>query len=133
MPVSVLIMLIPDTTYSVLGVSFDAYIPAMLLMAIPGAAYISYLGPVNSLIQRMVGLRMRSITVAVFLFVTNLIGMGLGPVVVGIVSDIMEGSVGVESLRYTMLVFTIIVYPWAAWHFFRAGRYIEQEIKAIEG
>ena len=46
---------------------------------------------------------MRALAAAINLFATNLIGMGLGPQVVGLVSDALGARAGNDALRYGML------------------------------
>ncbi len=126
-PVSALVLLLPATIYEIFGIPVHTYVLSIALMAIPGAAYSCYLGPVNAVIQQIVGIRMRATAVAVFLMITNLVGMGLGPWAVGQVSDFMDSRFGHESLRYTMLSF-LFIYAWASIHFFRAGKYIRADL-----
>jgi hypothetical protein len=47
---------------------------------------------------------MRALTSAVFFLVINLVGLGFGPVVVGMISDQLKPSMGVESLRWAMSI-----------------------------
>lgn len=128
-PISALVLLMPATIYQIGGFSVHAYVISIALMALPGAAYSCYIGPVNAVMQQMVSLRMRATTVAIFLLFTNLVGMGLGPVAVGAVSDFMHERFGQESLRYTMLSF-LFIYAWSSFHFFRAGRAIRDDLEA---
>ncbi|MBI1180185.1 MAG: MFS transporter [Alphaproteobacteria bacterium] len=128
-PVSALALLLPSTVYTIAGLPIHAYAIAIALMALPGAAYSCYLGPANAVLQLMVPLRMRATTVAIFLMITNLVGMGLGPVAVGAVSDFMNARFGQESLRYTMLSF-LFIYAWAALHYYLAGRSLQQDLDA---
>ncbi len=128
-PVSALVLLLPATIYQVMGIPVHTYVISIALMALPGAAYSCYLGPVNAVIQQTVGIRMRATSVAMFLTVTNLVGMGLGPWIIGDVSDFMGARFGHESLRYTMLCF-LFIYAWAAVHFILAGRHIRADLEA---
>ncbi len=128
-PIAALVLLLPATIYQVLGIPVHSYVIAIALMAIPGAAYTCYVGPVNAVIQLIVSLRMRATAIAVFLMITNLVGMGLGPFLVGMVSDFMVSRFGHESLRYSMLGF-LFIYAWAAFHFFRAGKYLRDDLEA---
>jgi MFS family permease len=81
----------------------------------------SYLGPTFSLIQTLAPLKMRSVWAAITLLVINLIGLGLGPTMVGVFSDLLEPRFGDQSLRYALLIiaaFTplaIACYLRAAW------------------
>ncbi len=61
-------------------------------------------GPIAAVIQSLVHVRMRAFAVALSLLAANLIGLGLGPQLVGVLSDLLRGSLGDESLRYGMLV-----------------------------
>ena len=47
---------------------------------------------------------MRALAASILLFITNLIRLGLGPQLVGIISDVLleTTSVGVDSLRWSM-------------------------------
>ena len=62
-----------------------------------------YLGPTFSLTQGLVGLRMRALAASILLFILNIIGLGLGPQFVGILSDLLAGSYGNESLRIALV------------------------------
>jgi hypothetical protein len=53
--------------------------------------------------------------------------MGLGPPLIGQVSDIMQAQYGQEGLRISLLSFAP-VYLWAAFHFFRARRYLAKDL-----
>ena len=127
-PFSGLIMLIPQTTYMLFGAEIPSHIVAVGMFSLPVAAYISYMGPVNALMQNMVVPRMRAMTVAVFLFVTNIIGMGLGPPLIGLGSDYFEGQFGQESLRIALMS-TLVIYAWAAFHFNRARRTMKADLE----
>lgn len=61
-------------------------------------------GPIAAVLQSIVPVRMRALSVALSLLAANLIGLGLGPQLVGILSDLLRESLGDESLRYAMLV-----------------------------
>ncbi|GAA0727430.1 spinster family MFS transporter [Sphingomonas japonica] len=80
----------------------------------------SYLGPTFALIQGLAPLRLRALWAAITLLVINLIGLGLGPTLVGVISDLLEPTLGAESLRWSMFLFAAVT-PWAIWHYWRAG------------
>ena len=63
-----------------------------------------YLGPALSVAHSLVPASMRSLTSAVFFLAINLIGLGFGPLVVGIISDLLKPSLGAESLRWAMSI-----------------------------
>ena len=80
----------------------------------------SYLGPTFALIQHLAPLKLRAMWAAVTLLVINLVGLGLGPFLVGRLSDWLRPSYGAESLRYAMLIVALGT-PWAIFHYWRAG------------
>ncbi len=88
-----------------------------------------YLPTTFSQTQGLVGLRMRSVASALLLFVINLIGLGFGPQVAGILSDFLAASYGPDSLRYSLAIINVVAGPWAAWHFFTAGRHINADLR----
>jgi hypothetical protein len=74
---------------------------------------------------------MRSVASAILLFVINIIGLGLGPQVAGILSDYLAVTQGSESLRYSLLIISAVTGPWTAWHFYMAGRYIDADLARV--
>ncbi len=86
----------------------------------------SYLGPSFALIQGLAPLRMRALWAAVTLLVLNLIGLGLGPTMIGVISDALRPSYGdAEALRLAMLTFAAAT-PWALFHYWRAGVWLKR-------
>lgn len=95
------------------SVALTGYFVAIFL----GAAY---LGATFSLIQSEAPIRQRSMWAAITLLINNMIGLGLGPMLVGAISDALKPAYGAESLRYAMFMFAAIT-PWAIFHYWRAG------------
>jgi MFS family permease len=85
----------------------------------------------NSTIQTLVPQHMRAISVAIVSLVSNLIGMGLGPLAAGALSDGLRPWVGEESLRYALLMLAP-GYLWGAWHAWRAGKTVERDLAASQ-
>jgi predicted MFS family arabinose efflux permease len=106
-------------------------IVAMTLLGLANLfGYVS-MGPMLATIQTLVAPRMRAVSIAVLYFCANLIGLGLGPVVAGILSDVLAPGLGAESLRYA-LVLLCPGYAWAAWHLWRAGRTVTRDILNVQ-
>ena len=63
-----------------------------------------YLGNSIATTHALVGLRWRATASAILFLVINIVGLGLGPFGVGYLSDMLAPSLGVESLRYAMLI-----------------------------
>ncbi|MBL9096703.1 MAG: MFS transporter [Alphaproteobacteria bacterium] len=99
-----------------------------LLIGIPAAAGGMYLGPSIAMVQSLVAVRMRTVASALFLFIINLIGMGLGSLLIGGLSDGLKPTYGDDALRYALLIVTVFNI-WAIFHYWRAGRFIEADLK----
>ena len=98
------------------------------LFFIPSVLSNSYLATTFAQVQGLVGLRMRSVASALMLFVINVLGLGVGPQVAGILSDSLQAAYGDDSLRYSLLIVAAITGPWTAWHFLIASRHIEADL-----
>ena len=104
---------------------------AALAMLIPLMLVFNFfLAPTYALMQRLVPDEMRATTMAVVMLLANLIGMGIGPQVVGVLSDVLQPSLGNDALRYAMLAMSFVA-VWAAWHFRKAGQTIRGELSAM--
>jgi len=92
------------------------------LLLIPNALNILWLGPVVTAVQHLVPRRMRSTASASFLLINNLIGLGVGPFLIGRVSDALKASYGAESLRYAAVGITAFYLLAALFMVFAAKR-----------
>ena len=88
-----------------------------------------YLGPTFAMIQTLAPLRMRAVWAAITLLVINLIGLGLGPTLVGILSDYFVADYGDESLRQALLVIACFT-PLAIFCYWRASRCLAAQAQA---
>jgi predicted MFS family arabinose efflux permease len=94
---------------------------ALACLVVPAAALCVYLAPTFAAVQTLAEPRMRALAAAVLLLVGSLIGLGLGPVLVGALSDSLRQSHGADSLRVAMLAIVPLML-WSAGHYFLAGR-----------
>ena len=100
---------------------------ALLAMILPVLFGNFYQATTFSQTQGISELRMRAVAAGILLFIINFIGLGFGPQVVGLVSDLLTESYGQESLRYALLVCSL-VNIWAALHYFIAGRHLKDDL-----
>jgi hypothetical protein len=70
------------------------------LLLIPNALNILWLGPVTTAVQHLVPQPMRSTASASFLLINNFIGLGVGPTLIGALSELFKSRYGDEALRY---------------------------------
>lgn len=75
----------------------------LLGAVLPAANGAVYLAPCSAMVQRLAPLRMRAQASAIFLFILNMIGFGLGPLTIGALSDALAPRLGEDSLRWAML------------------------------
>ena len=101
---------------------------ALLLFILPAATMNVYLAPVLAQAQSLVALRMRATTSALVLLIINVIGLAFGPLITGMLSDALEPKFGEESMRYALLIVTLVILPWAVWHYYRAGKWIDNDL-----
>lgn len=97
----------PDLAFPLLGLQ------VMLtgLSASPMIAIVTTLAPVWA----------RATSAACLMFIINLVGLGMGPVAIGKLSDLLRPAYGDDSLRMALLVALVFVIP-AATLFFLASR-----------
>ncbi|KRB82731.1 MFS transporter [Sphingomonas sp. Root710] len=89
-----------------LGISSATLWVALLLMLVPTALGLVWLGPVIAAVQGVVPPPMRTTASAIFLFINNLIGIGVGTPAIGWLSDHFTAEYGREALRYAILAGT---------------------------
>jgi MFS family permease len=118
-PFFVAFLLLPDRNRALLALT-----PLVL-------AFNFFYAPSFVLLQRLVASEMRATSLAVVMLLANLIGMGIGPQIVGVISDVLAPAVGNDSLRYAMLTMSFVAL-WSAWHFWRAGSTVKRDLVAME-
>ena len=102
---------------------------ALWFMVLPVLLGNFYQATTFSQTQGLVGLKMRSVAAAVLLFILNIIGLGLGPQAIGMVSDLLAPTYGeADGLRYALLGFSMFNL-WAAYHYFIAGKHLKLELE----
>jgi MFS family permease len=92
------------------------------LLLVGNAVNILWLGPVITAVQHLAPARMRSTASGSFLLINNLIGLGVGPLLIGRVSDSLKSSYGVDALRAAAVGGTIFYLLAAVLMFFAAKR-----------
>ncbi|HLY69924.1 MAG TPA: MFS transporter [Puia sp.] len=83
---------------------------SLSLLCLGGCAFLQsmYLGPSIAVAHSLVPASMRALTSAVLFLMLNLIGLGFGPLVVGMISDLLKPWLGTESLRWAMSIILIV-------------------------
>lgn len=114
-------------TLPMLYLTFMATTPmaAIAAYALPAMLGTLYVAPGFALIQNSTPLEMRSVAAAINLFITNIIGLGLGPFTVGFFSDVFSSTHGEDGLRWGLAT-TILILLWGVFHYWRCGVMIKR-------
>ena len=112
--------------FYVAAVTSSSLVLSFALFLVPTALGLVWLGPVLSSIQHVVPPHMRATASAIFLFINNLIGIGLGTVALGALSDALSIRFGADSLRYAILAGTVF-YVVASALFLLSARRLERD------
>jgi predicted MFS family arabinose efflux permease len=87
--------------------------------------------PLFAVIQGLIPGHMRATAIAFVYLVANLVGLGLGPVATGALSDALLPVFGSESLRYALLLLCP-GFLWVAGHLWSAAGCVDQDLAAVE-
>jgi len=120
------IMVVP---FMIIVLLTDNQYVALVCVFIPGTLQNVYLGNSIATTHNLVGLRWRSTASAILFFILNVIGLGMGPFAVGLLSDFFAPTLGAESLRYSMLALLPTVMIWSSIHFYLASRTMLKELE----
>ena len=116
-PVYILAMLVPSAPL------------ALGLLFLPSLFYGMTYGPLFAVFQSVVQPRTRATAVAIYLLMANLVGLGVGPLLVGAASDYFAEGLKMgsgEGLRWAQILSTLLGFG-AFWLYWRARRYIASD------
>jgi predicted MFS family arabinose efflux permease len=124
------------------ALSLVAYLPFIYLFLIldtPQLALLAYfgaitfaamhLGPAIAITYGLVKVRMRALASALLLFILNMIGLGLGPLLVGIISDGLAPTQGAQSIRWALGIVAMSKVI-AIWMFWAASKSLKKDLEA---
>lgn len=96
---------------------------AAAFLAIPAFTSGMFLGPSMAYVQSLAKLRMRSFAAAIKMMTLNLVGLGIGPQAVGLISDALKPSYGEDSLRIALVIISAVSL-WGALHFYLCSKHL---------
>ena len=120
LPLSYITLLGTEPLYVIM-----AYAPGHILGTL-------YLGPCIAICHTLVPAGMRASASAILLFVINMIGLGLGPLFVGALSDAYNTHFGAENLRYAMVT-ALTIGTSGVFFFWKAQRSLLSDIQKTQG
>jgi len=109
-----------------LGLLSPSETTAFFLFLVPTALGLVWLGPVIAAVQHLAPAHMRTTASASFLFINNLIGIGVGTWALGRMSDELTAQFGENALRYSILAGTGF-YVIAALLYLIAARFLKRD------
>ena len=113
-----------------LGIVFFAPTATLAIAAyvVPNFLIGMNMGPTFAMAQFLAPEGLRAMVSSILLFFANMIGLGLGPLTIGALSDVLAPTAGVGSLRLALLI-VLPVLAWCAVHYLLAGRTLPAEIR----
>ncbi len=118
-PMCILLLCVPLLSMTLL---IETKLNALLMYLVPGSIMTGYMGPAIAVTHNLADNRMRAMGSALLFLVINIVGLGMGPVIIGGLSDVFGASLGLEGLRYAMLCAVVICGSLAALCFYLASR-----------
>lgn len=120
---------IASLPFSLAALNADSLLVAFAFLLAPGLLGSMWLGPAYGVVQSLVRPETRATATAVLLFVANLIGLGLGPLFVGILSDVLssQGHSEADAIKWSLMTFAVLALP-CAYLFWSARKTMREEI-----
>jgi predicted MFS family arabinose efflux permease len=117
--------------FSVMGYLSATGQTALLWLVIPTIVGAFYFGPTLAMLHTLVKPEMRSLASAIMLFINNIFGLGIGPLMVGMMSDALTPRYGVQGLGIA-LALMVIIGLWGSVHYLIGGRSLARDIAAAQ-
>lgn len=102
----------------------------LVLLFLATAVLHFFYAPSFALVQGLAGPRMRATMLAIVIFLQLIFGSLVGWQLIGVLSDVLSASTGVQALRWAMVMITPMAI-WAGVHFWFASRTIRQDLRDI--
>jgi MFS family permease len=118
------LIMVPFQFVSYLSSDLGVVVPSFSIMVVLASFFF---GPSFAVAQSVATVRMRAVSTSVLLFIQTIIGLTIGPFIVGIISDYLAPSAGSDSLRYGMVIIGL-ANIWAAFHYFMGSRKYRQDL-----
>jgi type III secretory pathway component EscS len=116
--------------FGIATLTADKLVLVLAFYSIPAFLVNLYTGPTFGMTQSLAPLAMRASASALLLFIINIIGLVFGPTTIGIISDLLQGSMqmnDVDSLKYAMLACNL-VYLVAFLSFALASKHLKEDL-----
>lgn len=98
------------------------------LMGVLGFFFGATTPPAMAAVHAIAGARRRALAIAFIFLMTNVIGFGLGPVLIGMLSDLLAPSIGERALGQGIL-YTHVLLLLGAWFFYKAQGHLRHDME----
>jgi len=115
LPFSAAFLLLPETPFALVCLAPATFFGAM------------YSGPQHAMAMGLAKPHMRAMSSAILTFSMSLIGYGLGPLAVGMLSDVLSPDLGAHGLRYALLL-VVLGHFLAALHNMLSARTLREDL-----
>ena len=122
------LVMVPFQFFSYLSNDLNLVIPSFFIMISLASMFF---GPSFAVSQTLATLRSRAVATSLLLLVQTFVGLGLGPLVAGQISESLKPHVGDDSFRYGLFLVGF-VNLWAAYHYFAGARTIRENFENTE-
>jgi MFS family permease len=122
------LVMVPFQFFAYLSNDLTLVIPSFFIMVSFASMFF---GPSFAVSQTLATLRSRAVATSLLLLVQTFVGLGLGPLVAGQLSEVFKPHVGEDSFRYGLCLVGL-VNLWAAFHYFVGARTIRQNVENTE-
>jgi len=113
-----------------LAVMASSWQTSLLLMLVPMIACTMFTAPVLALVQNLMPVNARATATAVVLLAFNIVGLGGGPLVIGMISDALAAS-GAETPLKTALLCATPVAVLSALAYWAVTRVVARDAEAV--
>lgn len=109
----------------------ESWFTTLMFLGLYMASQTFWFAPAYALCHSLVEVRMRGTVTGLLFLLTNFVGFGVGPLLIGVVSDLYAGHFGDQSLRYALI--TLLVFnAWAVTHFLLATRTVRADTARVK-
>ena len=109
---------------------FAPHASVAITVALIGPFFPATLPLVFANAQNLAPAHMRARAGALWLTVSSLVGLGIGPLLAGALSDALAPTFGRESIRYALISIVAVGYLWAATHYLLGSRSLARDLAA---
>jgi hypothetical protein len=128
-PAAALAINVPTT---LIWIWFDEPVTALLMQSVGAATVGFYFGPCYALIQSLAPVSIRAMSTAIFFLIVNIIGLGLGPTLVGATSNVLSANYGDAFALRVGLSLVTLTSAYSAFMFWRMSNSVVKDWAIVD-